>query len=320
MFYTTKDIVLEFFRGDFFMEIKTYNIDSSNIHLPKDSFIFDLETLGLSRQYHEIILVGAMFWNEDKLILKQYFAHTRDEEILILESFLADISAFKKAITFNGNSFDLPFLKSRLTHHKLKNLSDEVESFDLLARLKPLKNMMNLDSLKLKNIEKYFGIYREDGISGKESVDLYKEFEISFSDSLKDIILLHNKEDVHYLGILTGKYNEFLDKLSINLNISGEHILARFLSCKFTSKLLTLSFSVETPLSHEVEFFGEGFFLYANTDSLKFEFPLCNIKDNDLTSTFWIYNESLILKCQKEIFYNNIFFILKNSIERSDLN
>jgi hypothetical protein len=52
-----------------------------------------------------------------------------------------------------------------------------MESIDILSYLRPLKKLWNFENLKLKTVEKFFSIERQDTISGKESVDMYKLYQ-----------------------------------------------------------------------------------------------------------------------------------------------
>ncbi len=86
-----------------------------------DGIFLDIETTGLSRDKNEIYLIGTLFqdstssaeahWRE-----RFYFAESKEEEPLILQAFLDFLKERESPlfITFNGDRFDLPFLKKRI--------------------------------------------------------------------------------------------------------------------------------------------------------------------------------------------------------------
>lgn len=89
---------------------------SSLRHLGLERALFlDLETCGLSSS--PVFLAGTMFWNGDDFVLRQYFARHYGEEAGLLAAVAEQARAFDVLITFNGKSYDAPFLAARaLTH------------------------------------------------------------------------------------------------------------------------------------------------------------------------------------------------------------
>ncbi|WP_394861578.1 ribonuclease H-like domain-containing protein [Paraclostridium bifermentans] len=159
------------------MEVITKTIDNL-IDIPKNHFVFDIETTGLSPKYCKVILIGVLYNLNNKTIIKQYFAESEEEEKDLLLKFINDIETFDHHITFNGVSFDIPFLNSRFNSNDIDFSIDKCDDIDILRIVKPFKEKLSLSDCKLKTIEKYMGIKREDTISGKESVELYKNFDI----------------------------------------------------------------------------------------------------------------------------------------------
>ena len=183
------------------MEVITKVLDEL-IDIPPNHFVFDIETTGLNSNYCKVILIGILFNQDNKTVIKQYFANTEDDEKELLLSFINDIKNYKNHITFNGLTFDIPFLNTRLKKHNIDFSLSKNDDIDILKLIRPFKEKLSLSDCKLKTIEKYLGIYREDTISGKESIDLYKEYSVSQDIDLKEKILLHNYEDIYYLGII----------------------------------------------------------------------------------------------------------------------
>lgn len=102
-------------------------------------------------------------------------------------------------VTYNGHAFDLPFLNKRYIHHGIDFQCDLYKNFDLYRVVRASKKALGLDNYKLKTIELYLNIERQDQISGKESVDLYYQYVEYPTKDLRDIILLHNYDDIKYM-------------------------------------------------------------------------------------------------------------------------
>ena len=225
------------------MEIITKALDEL-IDIPPEHFVFDIETTGLNSSYCKVILIGILFNKDNKTVIKQFFANNEDDEKGLLLSFVDTIKNFKKHITFNGINFDIPFLNKRLEKHSINFSLSKNDDIDILKLIRPFKEKLSLSDCKLKTLEKYLGIYREDTISGKESVDLYKNYIDSKDINLKEKILLHNYEDIYYLGIIFKIKNILKSKLNtlcINTNNFSLELVP--ISFKFSKNVLCVKYS-----------------------------------------------------------------------------
>lgn len=177
--------------------------------LTKNSVFFDIETTGFSRQAARIYLIGTLEIGEEKNIFRQYLTETQADEKILLKKFLAEIKNKDLLISFNGESFDLPFIKARCEKYKINcKILDEIQSLDLYKEIKAKSLFVSLENYKLKTIERYMGIYREDLFSGGDLISLYYEYE-NGDKNLENILLLHNEEDILNMPNLYG----FLDHL-----------------------------------------------------------------------------------------------------------
>lgn len=189
----------------------------------KNICFLDIETTGLSSKYNEVILIGALSIEQDSIYITQFFAENINEESELLAVFEQFINKFEYIITYNGTSFDLPFLKKRLARYDIEHSIDLVSHMDLLKLVRKNKQILKLENCKLKTVEKSLNIYREDTISGRESVDLYKNYERTKDIFKKKIILKHNYDDIFYLPQLLSIYDiiEKETKLKLNINFKG---------------------------------------------------------------------------------------------------
>lgn len=165
--------------------------------------VFDIETTGLSaggRQTSRVILTAMLIRISNGVQITQYLAEQPYEEDQVLRNtlrFLAD-HEIDYLITYNGMSFDIPFVNRRLEAlHLPYRLS--MYDLDLYAWLR--KNTVlpeRLPSMKQKSVERYFRIAsdRDDIITGRDSVKLYYEYAGTHSSVIEKIILTHNREDV----------------------------------------------------------------------------------------------------------------------------
>ena len=142
-------------------------------HNIQQSLFFDIETTGLSADISAITVIGCcdmdgnvtQWFNEDGLSQKQ-----------ILTDFLAFIQPYNTLITFNGKTFDLPFLTSKIKEFKINASFDQYEHLDLYQILKPYKNLWGLKNFRQKNLEEYLGIQRIDKLSGKKLIKTYQDY------------------------------------------------------------------------------------------------------------------------------------------------
>jgi len=79
------------------------------------ALFLDIETGGLSAS--PVFLAGTMHWNGDDFVLRQYFARHYGEEAALIEGVCEQARKFDFLVTFNGKSYDVPFLQNRAVLH-----------------------------------------------------------------------------------------------------------------------------------------------------------------------------------------------------------
>ncbi|AOT68677.1 ribonuclease H-like domain-containing protein [Geosporobacter ferrireducens] len=191
--------------------------------------VFDIETTGLNAKYEKVILIGLMYIEEGQPVIEQYFCHHRKNEPLLLNKFSEKIRPYDLLISYNGNSFDIPFLNQRFHQNGITYQINKYKNLDLLRFARKYQQHLNLTDCTLKSVEKSIGIHRKDTISGKESVELYKAYEKNPSLALKNKILLHNYEDIYYLGhclqiIDHVSYDQALEQMPLILKPKADQI------------------------------------------------------------------------------------------------
>ena len=162
----------------------------------EDILFIDIETTGLSPKTSVLYLIGCAFYKGGAWQLKQWFADEKNEEFDLIKSFLTFARDFKVLIHFNGNRFDLPFIKYKCEKVHMKDVLEDMKSFDIYKKVAPYKNIFGIPDCKQKTIELFLGIDRKDEYSGGELIEVYKKFLTDKSEKLQELLLLHNADDV----------------------------------------------------------------------------------------------------------------------------
>ncbi len=79
------------------------------------ALFLDLETGGFASS--PVFLAGTMHWNGFDFVMRQYFARHYGEEATLLGALHEAAKDFDFLVTFNGKSYDTPFLVSRAHVH-----------------------------------------------------------------------------------------------------------------------------------------------------------------------------------------------------------
>lgn len=167
----------------------------------ENALFFDIETTGLSAYRANLYLIGVVFYEpeQEDWHLLQYFAESAADELPMLHAFFELLRTRKQLVSFNGEGFDIPFLKAMCTQYGLPQPFDSVESFDIFRLLRPGKSLLRLPSYRLKSCERFLGIEREDRFDGGELILLYQAYLRDRDPKKLRTLLLHNAEDLENL-------------------------------------------------------------------------------------------------------------------------
>ena len=185
---------------------------------PRERIVFfDIETTGLGTSGSSIYLIGTVSFEDGHWNLRQHFAESLLEEADLMAAFFKLIREKKELgrvflISYNGDGFDIPFIKNCVRQYRLPYDFTGTYSVDLLKKVRPLKGMLGLKDCKLKTVERMCGIDREDKYSGGELIYVYEEYlrlasldpesceytplNLKLKDKLLETLLLHNAEDI----------------------------------------------------------------------------------------------------------------------------
>ncbi|MCT4612997.1 MAG: ribonuclease H-like domain-containing protein [Clostridia bacterium] len=162
----------------------------------EDVIIFDIETTGFVANRTYLYLIGYILCENGNWVFKQLFAENIIDESEILYTFYDELLKRKTLIHFNGDTFDIPYLIKKSNQLNISNKFNDINSIDIYKIVKPFKKIFKMDSMKLKNIEKFLGIYREDQFTGGDLISQYYDYLTTKDKSLEINLLLHNEEDL----------------------------------------------------------------------------------------------------------------------------
>ncbi|MBP5331598.1 MAG: ribonuclease H-like domain-containing protein, partial [Lachnospiraceae bacterium] len=140
-----------------------------------DFLFFDIETTGLSPKEACIYLIGCMYESDQGPVLTQLFCDDPCEEPLILDAFRELAERHRIPVHYNGTTFDVPFIRTRAELHRI-SLPDLNDQLDIYKLLKPLKGLFSLRSMRMKALEEYLGISREDLYDGGQLIEVYIKY------------------------------------------------------------------------------------------------------------------------------------------------
>lgn len=126
-----------------------------------------------------------------------FFVDSPRREKQILGTLLKAVRKCETIVTFNGRSFDIPFLTSRALVLNLPNPNLlPLRQIDLFERCKTL---LRFDRLNLDHLARVLGIDVSSGISGREVPHLYMTYLATRDKNLRDRIIAHCTSDVDAL-------------------------------------------------------------------------------------------------------------------------
>jgi uncharacterized protein YprB with RNaseH-like and TPR domain len=172
---------------------------------PETIKFIDIETTGLY-YLHPVFLVGILQFKAGEGRIRQLLARSFDEEKAVLQATLSELTGTEVITSYNGRSFDLPYLKGRMRFHGL-NQESPLLHLDLL---RPARQNYRgvLPNCRLLTIEQeVLKQEREDDIPGAQVADYYYRYLDTQNRNYLDPILRHNASDLlsmaKFLGILT---------------------------------------------------------------------------------------------------------------------
>jgi len=149
----------------------------------------DIETTGLDRQYNSITTIALYDGHE----IKTYVQGQN------LDDFIDEIYKYKVIVTYNGKSFDIPFIenffKIRLNHAQI-DLRYVLYSLGFRGGLKGVERQLGTDRGNLRDIDGFFAVL------------LWNEFMKTKNQQTLDTLLAYNIQDtINLEDLMVTAYN-----------------------------------------------------------------------------------------------------------------
>ena len=174
--------------------------DTARAFSPEEFCFFDIETTGLTPSTY-VFLCGMMALRDGRFVIEQAFARDYSEEVGMLLHVRQAIDRFPVFVTFNGASFDVPFVKARMAVGRI-GYDGPREHVDLLPPARQRFGRV-LPNCRLETIERHLrGGRGESDIPGSEIPEAYHEF-VRTGDARKiGRIMYHNRMDLVAMAVL----------------------------------------------------------------------------------------------------------------------
>ncbi|MBR3646134.1 MAG: ribonuclease H-like domain-containing protein, partial [Lachnospiraceae bacterium] len=262
-----------------------FNYDLNKFGPVNEILFFDIETTGFSRKYNYIYLIGCMYIENNTTYIVQFFAESKEDEINILKQFKDLLSNHKIIIQFNGNAFDLPFVEERCSHHDIDLSFDDCVVFDIYKAVKPYSKLLKINNLKQKSLEFLLNITRTDQYSGGDLIPVYEDYQKNKSREALDKLLLHNYEDVYYMGQLVTLF-------ALKDMFNGQFIVSCFETDTYSNydgisvTEIKIDITLDSPIPFHISHKNNLYYIVGNEDKLKISI---NILDGELKYFFSDY-------------------------------
>ena len=164
----------------------------------------DTETTGLSGGAGTLAFeVGVGYLTERGMVIRQYVMRDYGEEAAMLAELAKLLKRYETVVSFNGKSFDLPLLESRMVMNRIRVRVCDRPHLDLLHAARRVYKLRlkrcNLASLE----EAVLGQGREDDLPGAQVPQRYFDYLKTGEFALLEDVLRHNLQDVRSLAQLT---------------------------------------------------------------------------------------------------------------------
>ena len=158
---------------------------------PSEAVFLDIETCGLANC--PLFLIGIM--RGDGSLVEQFFARDYSEEAALLAHIGEVLSGYRVLVTFNGKTFDVPYMRDRMILHQIEHEFAQ-EHFDLLP---PARRLWRdkLPDCRLQTLEEHLcGRRRYGDTPGHLIPQLYHDFVRTGNAAPLEGVFHHNALDL----------------------------------------------------------------------------------------------------------------------------
>ena len=175
-------------------------LGTAAFHEPEEMVFVDIETLGLFSR--PIILFGVGRYERGQLVIHQYLVRDIPEEEAALVATCEHLAGDNPAlVTFNGKSFDLPYIQDRLAYYGME-IPARIPHYDVL-HFSRRRWKDQFPSLRLSALEsEVLGVSRQDDVPGQMVPEFYETYLRTGNCGPLVPIVEHNRQDVLSLALL----------------------------------------------------------------------------------------------------------------------
>ena len=179
---------------------------SSCFHETENLVFMDIETMGLKDV--PLILIGVAEMSGNDVEVNQYLLRNLHEENAAIDGFLSHLHQKSVFVTFNGQTFDVPYIKNRMYYYGIKQKMTR-DHLDLMHFSRRAWSD-ELPNCQLQTLEKYlFGMERHGDVPSSKVPSFYKTYLETGNIGPLVPIVEHNREDVVTLvKLLSRLYDE----------------------------------------------------------------------------------------------------------------
>jgi len=196
-------------------DLKILSNSSSKIKFELNRTLFlDTETTGLAGGVGTAaFLIGIGYFYENKYIVEQFFMRDYNEEAAMLKLLAEKAANFDTIVTFNGRSFDLPLLETRMILNRIDPALSRLRDVDLLHPARRIWGL-RLSDCRLGTLENEVLEFQraEDDIPGSLIPGIYFDYlQFGNADKLYKVFYHNEKDVVSMVGLLQSEHRYFAD-------------------------------------------------------------------------------------------------------------
>jgi uncharacterized protein YprB with RNaseH-like and TPR domain len=169
---------------------------------------FDIETTGLSGGAGTLAFLAGCGWFEgEDFKVRQFFLAGPSGERAMLEALAGVFGGASLLVTYNGRTFDVPFMETRWAFHRTTCPTDGLAHFDMLPPARRLWGRRDAPAddagCSLSALERaVLGFHRVDDVPGFDIPARYFQFLRTERAEAVEGVLEHNRRDIQSLAVL----------------------------------------------------------------------------------------------------------------------
>ncbi|QUI23102.1 ribonuclease H-like domain-containing protein [Vallitalea pronyensis] len=260
---------------------------------------FDIETTGFSYRKNMVYLIGCVYIEDHQVYLTQWLAEEDHDEYTLLFNFIQLSQGYRQLVHFNGSTFDIPFISKKAKCYHLTFDGNDYIHCDLYKHIRPCKHILGLENCRLKTVEKYLGIHRNDPYSGSELIEQFLQFMASKDKTIKNHLLLHNEEDITSLVHMT----KLLSPIQLYHHIKTSYEDYILYDCKVVEQVLVIQLRLSPLFPFKYTYKHKHYHIEVNEDKITLHIPLL---EEELKYYFEAYKDYYYIPSEDQAMHKQV--------------